>query len=123
MDLTPDLARGRRLKTRHRAGVPIHSHLIELGLLDYVEAMKARGDTLVPESEEKKGRATMGDAVSKWFARTVRNLKVPGKKTLHGFRPTVTTRLYEAGVDGETRRELLGHSGKDIHESVYPRPP
>src|SRR5688572_96054 len=25
-------------------------------------------------------------------------------------------------VDGETRRELLGHSGKDVHETVYLRP-
>ena len=125
MDLAPDLTRGRRL-TNKASGrrVPIHSHLNELGFLDYVEAMKARGETLLfPKAKNKKGRATMGDAVSKWFARTVRSLKVPGKKTLHGFRPTVTTRLYEAGVDGETRRELLGHSGKDVHEQVYLWPP
>jgi integrase len=41
---------------------------------------------------------------------------------MHGFRSTVTTRLHEAGVDGELRRELLGHSGKDVHETVYLRP-
>ena len=124
MDLAPDLTRGRRLKNKaSRRRVPIHSHLIELGLLDYVEWMRAKGETLLfPKDKRKKGRATMGDAVSKWFARTVRSLKVPGKKTLHGFRPTITTRLYEAGCDGETRRELLGHSGKDVHETVYLRP-
>ena len=125
MDLAPDPTRGRRLKKKaSRRRVPIHSHLIELGFIDYVEWMRKKGETLLfPKDKRKKGRATMGDAVSKWFARTVKGLKVPGKKTLHGFRPTVATRLYEAGVDGETRRELLGHSGKDVHEQVYLRPP
>ncbi|MCI1277349.1 MAG: tyrosine-type recombinase/integrase [Nitrospira sp.] len=100
------------------------SHLIELGFLDYVERMRAKGEALLfPKPKHKKGRATMGDVVSKWFARTVKGLKVPSKKTLHGFRPTVATRLYAGGVDGETRRELLGHSGKDVHEQVYLRPP
>jgi integrase len=125
MDLAPDPTRGRRLKNKaSRRRVPIHSHLIELGFIDYVEWMRAKGETLLfPKDKRKKGRATMGDAVSKWFARTVKGLKIPGKKTLHGFRPTVATRLYEVGVDGETRRELLGHSGKDVHEQVYLRPP
>jgi integrase len=51
----------------------------------------------------------------------MKRLRIPGEKTLHGLRPTVTTKLHAAGVDGETRRELLGHSGKDVHETVYLR--
>ena len=68
------------------------------------------------------GRETVGDTVSKWFHRLLKKVGVKGKKSLHGLRPTVITRLHEAGVDGESRRQLTGHSGKDVHETVYLRP-
>jgi integrase len=122
-DIAPDPTRGRRLKNKaSRRKVPIHSHLIELGLLNYVDFMKNRGESLLfPKPPDKaRGRLTLGDTVSKYWARVVRGLGLQGK-TLHGFRPTLTTRLHAAGVDGETRRALLGHSGKDVHETVYLR--
>jgi integrase len=130
-DIVPDQMRGRRLKNKaSRRRVPIHSHLIELGFLQYVETMKSRGESvLFPKHLALKkrgqgiGRQTAGDLVAKWFHRLLLKLNIPGEKSLHSFRPTMTTKLYEAGVDGETRRELLGHSGKDVHEAVYLRPP
>jgi integrase len=112
LDLRPDEARGRRLKNKSsRRPVVIHSHLLKLGLMDYVEARRATGKAALFDSN--------GDAIGKWFHRLLKKLKVAGKKTLHGMRPTVVTKLYAAGVDGETRRALLGHSGQDIHETVY----
>ncbi|GMV51977.1 MAG: hypothetical protein AMXMBFR67_35200 [Nitrospira sp.] len=122
-DITPDLARGRRLKNKSsKRRVPIHLRLISLGFLDYVEKRRSEGETLVfSKKSSGKGRATVGDSVSKWFHRLLKHLTVKGSKSLHGLRPTVATKLHEAGVDGETRRELLGHSGKDVHETVYLR--
>ena len=105
--------------------VPIHSHLVKLGFLKYVEARRSEGETLLfnkKASGAEKGRATVGDGVSKWLHRLLKRLKVPGSKCIHGLRSTVTTKLYEAGVDGETRRRLLGHAGKDEHEAKYLRP-
>lgn len=126
-DITPDSARGRRLKTQaSKRRVPVHSHLVKLGLLKYVEARRNNGETLLFSKKAKggrMGRATVGDGVSKWFHRLLKRLKVPGSKCIHGLRSTVTTKLYEAGVDGETRRRLLGHAGKDEHEARYLRPP
>lgn len=130
-DIAPDPGRGRRLKNKaSRRRVPIHSHLIELGFLKYVDSMKAQGELLLFPKHlalKKKGRGmgrgTAGDLVAKWFHRLLLKLNIPGEKSLHSFRPTMTTKLYEAGVDGETRRELLGHSGKDVHEAVYLGPP
>ncbi len=124
-DITPDVERGRRLKNKSsKRRVPIHSALIMLGLLDYVEERRAEGETLVfPKvSQRKGGRLSVGDGVSKWFHRLMKRLGVKGEKSLHGLRPTLITRLHEAGVDGESRRQLTGHSGKDIHETVYLRP-
>jgi integrase len=123
-NIAPDPTRGRRLKNKaSRRCVPIHSHLIELGFLHYVDTMRARKESLLFPKTTTKGRATPGDAVNKWFHRLLLKLSIPGEKSLHSFRPTMTTKLYESGVDGETRRELLGHSGKDVHEITYLRPP
>ncbi|HQR43496.1 MAG TPA: site-specific integrase, partial [Gemmatales bacterium] len=125
-DVTPDLERGRRLKNKSsKRRVPIHSHLIKLGFLDYVESRRSKGETLVFSKAAKKvgegGRETVGDSVSKWFHRLLLRAGVNGKKSLHGLRATVNTKLHEAGCDGEVRRELLGHSGKDVNETVYLR--
>jgi integrase len=125
-DIAPDSARGRRLKNKaSKRRVPIHSHLVELGLLHYVKQRRTAGELLLfsKQKNEGKGRETVGDSVGKWLARLLAKENIEGKKSLHSFRATVTTKLYEAGVDGETRRELLGHSGKDVHEQVYLRPP
>jgi integrase len=125
-DIAPDAARGRRLKNKaSKRRVPIHSHLVELGLPHYVKQRRSTGEQLLFSKQRNagKGRETVGDGVGKWFARLLVKEKISGKKSLHSFRPTVTTKLYEVGVDGETRRELLGHSGKDVHEQVYLRPP
>ena len=125
-DIAPDAARGRRLKNKaSKRRVPIHSHLVELGLLHYVKQRRATGEQLLFSKLRNtgKGRETVGDGVGKWLARLLAKEGIKGKKSLHSFRPTVTTKLYEAGVDGETRREILGHGGKDVHEQVYLRPP
>lgn len=122
-DVAPDLTRGRRLKTKSsRRIVPVHSALVSLGFLQYVTERGSRGESLLFSKETPGGRATVGDSVSKWWGRLMRSKGIVGKKTLHSFRPTVTTRLHEAGVDGETRRQLLGHAGKDVHETVYLQP-
>lgn len=125
-DITPDSGRGRRLKTKaSKRRVPVHSHLVDLGLLRYVEKRRSQGHTLLftkKSSETRKGRTTVGDGVSKWLHRLLKRLKVPGSKCVHGLRPTVVTKLHEVGVDGETRRRLVGHAGRDEHEGVYLRP-
>ena len=137
-DITPDEARGRRLKTKvSRRSVPIHSHLLELGFLEYVgQCQRSKGGLLFPTRQPARppqaagksgagGRrrwTTQGDAVGKWWARLLKQQHVTGKKALHSFRSTLTTKLHEAGVDGETRRKLLGHSGEDVHEQTYLRP-
>jgi integrase len=105
-----DIPPGVKDQARRRR-VPIHSQLIKLGLLDYVEGLRARGETLLFHP---------GDWISKWFHRLLKNLGVKGKKSLQGLRPTVTMKLYEAGVDGETRRALFGHSG-NVDETDYLR--
>jgi integrase len=118
-DITPDLERGRRLKTKpSKRRVPIHSHLVEAGLLRYVEEQRQKGETRLFGTPVR-------NSIGPWFARLLVSLKIKatGNKSLHSLRSTVENKLYAAGVDGETRRALIGHEGKDVHERVYLRPP
>jgi integrase len=77
-DLKDDETRKRRLKTKiSKRRVPIHSHLIKLGLLDFFDGRRAKGAKLLFDTA--KGRGSCGDAVSKWFARLLKELRMPGK--------------------------------------------
>lgn len=137
----------KRLKTKaSRRQIPIHSKLIELGLLAYVEARKASGsDVLFALSMD--ARDGMGQAVGRWFARYLRG-KVgikDSRKVFHSFRHTVVTEVAQTIVDAsvqkglpETKdnypeslvlRSIVGHSNehaftaeasrKDVHTKVY----
>jgi len=94
--------------------VPIHSKLIELGLLDYVERIKAQGALLFfPEFSPSKGRAS-GEA-EKWFRRHLEKLGLrddtEGARLVgfHTFRHTFITQSEYAR---EPRYGLItGHAG------------
>lgn len=121
-DIAPDEEGGKRLKNKaSKRRVPVHSHLIALGLLDYVAAMKAREERqLFPLLKKKeKGRATVGDAVGKWFSRQLKAAKVTGHKTLHSFRHTAITHLTDAGVPQDMREILVGHASDTVHGKTY----
>ena len=129
-NITPDAVRGRRLKNKaSKRRIPIHSHLIALGWLDFVAQRKdgTKGTALLfPKTENKargKGRASVDDAVGKWFARllSLQNITA-GKKSFHSFRSTVITALHAAHVGPETRRAITGHGSLDVHESTYLQP-
>lgn len=64
-DIAPDGQRGRRLKNKSsKRRVPIHSELIILGFLDYVEARRNQGETMLfSKVTEGRGRTTVADPV------------------------------------------------------------
>jgi integrase len=109
-EVRPDKSLGRRLKTKaSRRRVPIHPHLVKLGLLHYWKEMKAAGQVdMFPELKAGKDRGR-GDAVGKWFTRYRRDCGIIGdKKVFHSFRHGVQTRLR--GIVPDTVCALLlGH--------------
>lgn len=95
--------------------VPIHSKLIELGLLDYVDAVKKAGHkVLFPQWKAVRGRA--GENAARWFVRFLEDIKLrddTGERKLvgmHAFRHTVLTQAGE----GEFVHDMLPIVG---HES------
>lgn len=88
--------------------VPIHSELIRLGLLVYVEALSARKEALLwPQLPIREKRP--GGYFSQWFGTVRKALGFGPHPDFHCFRHTVRTMLAEAEIQESTIDLLLGH--------------
>jgi integrase len=99
--------------------LPIHSSLLELGFLEYVESVKAAGHSrLFPTLEH--GANGFGDAVGKYFSRLVTSVGLtdPGL-VLHSLRHGGITKLHGAGVQTNQVEMLAGHASNTVNGSVY----
>lgn len=101
--------------------VPIHSKLIELGLLDYVESLKSAGyKQLFPQWKAKGGKA--GDNAGRYFRRFMDEVglrdETKGKKLagMHAFRKTVVTRSYKGGFIRDML-SIIGHESDVLDET------
>lgn len=89
----------------HRS-VPIHSELIRLGFLQYVEAVrKARSDSLWPALPLRKGKPS--DFFGRWFGDHCRALGLA--PTFHYLRHTVRPLMRKAGHSEGTMDKVTGH--------------
>lgn len=96
--------------------VPIHSKLIELGLLDYVNSVD--GVKLWPKLKPNKfGNISAG--IQQWFGRVNRkHVTKLESKTFHSMRHLVVTSLRNAGVERHLYQQIIGHSLTDT-TAVY----
>ena len=102
--------------------VPIHSHLIELGFIPYVEDLRKRGETRLFPSL-KRGRDGYGTAASNWFARYRCSHGVKHrKKAFHSFRHTFSNHLKQQGLPEPQVAALLGHQNGSITYDCYGQP-
>ena len=100
---------GQRVKTK--AGlrsIPIHSELIRLGFLDFVEkAKKGSNESLWPDLPKREGKP--GGYFSHWFSEYRNSLGFGKAPDFHCFRHTVRTQMAEAGVPEAVIDTLVGH--------------
>jgi integrase len=103
--------------------VPIHDHLVELGLLDHVARMRKRKERAIfPELVPTNDSSSFGDRI---FYNWSKVLKIqldgnPAKLCFHSFRHFVITTLKgEKDISAKERRDLVGHVGSDAHDEVY----
>lgn len=94
--------------------VPLHPRLIELGFLEYVEALRAAFYTrLFPELQFNRVKG-YGKAASSWFNERFlgKQLKIErnGKRTFHSFRHNFSTAAGHVDMEGRVRDQLMGHS-------------
>lgn len=92
----------------HRT-VPIHSELIRLGFLKYVETVKASGsDSLWPSLPLRAGKPS--DYFGRWFKEHGNALGLTGTRPdFHCFRHTVRPLMRKAGHSEGTMDKVTGH--------------
>jgi integrase len=108
------------LKTEQSARViPLHPRLIELGFVDYVKGMRAKGhEKLFPRAWDTANGP--GDKMSRWFNVTyLPKLGLVGKKSFHSFRHTVADELKQKGVEEIKIKAITGHKDNSITTGRY----
>ena len=110
----------RKLKTSSsKRLIPIHSKLIDLGLLIYSGNQRSKGETrLFPEL--KRQRDGYSQAASKWFGRLREKIGITEEgKTFHSFRHTVGNTLKQKGIPYEKVAAILGHKDESMTFGRY----
>jgi integrase len=94
--------------------VPVASQLIEMGLLRYVEWLRAKGEVMFFPSLKKDWHGKLTGAFSKFFGRykVVIGIEDP-RKVLYSFRHTMKDMLEAGNVPSKYLRRLLGHTTGD----------
>jgi integrase len=113
---------GKQLKTTAaKRLVPIHPQLIKIGLLDYVETMKAKRQTrLFPDFSYSPNNG-WGRTLGRFFNETLLpalNIKSE-KLVFHSLRHTVVTQLSRSGVEQTFVKAIVGHQQAGVTQQVY----
>ena len=91
--------------------VPIHTALLRLGFLDFVESMRANKEKhLWPLLPTRAGKP--GGFFSAWFGGYRRSLGFAQYPDFHCFRHTVRSQLAEAEVSEQVVDTIVGHEVK-----------
>ncbi|MEZ8883308.1 site-specific integrase [Vibrio sp. 10N.222.54.F6] len=111
-----DKLQGQHLKNNSsRRLIPIHSKLLDLGFIEYINSVQH--ERLFPSL--KLERDGYGTAASKWFGRLKSKLDFGRGHDFHSFRHTVATQLKNAEVSAIVAGELLGHMQNNITYDRY----
>lgn len=94
--------------------VPVAQQLIDLGLLRYIEWLRARKATVLFPTLKKDFHGKLSGSFSKFFGRYKRALGITDKrKVLYSFRHCMKDLLEAAGVPSKYLQRVLGHTTGD----------
>lgn len=113
---------GQHLKsTSSKRLIPIHSEVLKLGLLEYVQATcPTKTCRLFPELTIRNQR--FSHTPSKWFGRVKGSILIDSdKKSFHSFRHTFVDYLFnKLKLQGNPLvKALTGHTDKEVTSGVY----
>jgi integrase len=116
-----DVEDGQRVKNKSaRRLVPVHDKLIEVGLIRYVDRLRAQGhDRLFPTLELTEDG--YGKMPSRWFGRFKNRCGIMEKhtKVFHSFRHTFISSLLNNDVPETAIAPIVGHEGMLVTSQVY----
>ncbi len=103
--------------------VPVHSYLIDLGLLEYVESVRSSGKTRLFDELSFDPKNKWGRALSRWFnEKLLVRLEIKNKQlTFHSLRHTMVNRLLNAGVEEAIVKAVVGHKSDNVTQQTYNR--
>lgn len=113
----------RRIKTAaSKRRIPVHDDLRNLGLLEVVNAARKAGNRLLfPDLKEAKGKI-MGRKPGRHMEKLVAEIWGDAGRglSLNSARHYVQHVLdLDREVPAKVARDIMGHEGKDVHDSVY----
>ena len=113
-----DAGEDQRIKTSAgRRSVPVHSELIRLGFLKYVDGVKAAGSTpLWPALKTRKGKPS--GYFSRWFSEFRKELGLGSYPDFHCLRHTVRPLMRRAGFSESTMDKITGHETRGSEGTV-----
>lgn len=121
LNITDEGGERKRVKANaSRRKVPIHSELIKLGFLEFVEGRKQH-QRLFHDFEYNQNGG-YGRSLGRWFNETTFLPKLRLKTrsyVYHSLRHTMVTRLGQAGVEQTIIQELVGHAREGVTQEVY----
>ncbi|PHI30872.1 hypothetical protein CRN84_16780 [Budvicia aquatica] len=94
--------------------VPIHQHLIDLGLLTYRDSLPNNG-RLFPKLQKAKGK--YHSAVGVWWGKYLRSkigITRPAIKPYHAFRHTFITLCRDNNIREDVQNAITGHAQSDF---------
>lgn len=98
--------------------VPIHRHLLELGLWDYVQALKIREDQFLfphrPATNKAKDAGREKSTGRQWGVWVSKCGISDKRKVFHSFRSTAITDLHNAGAGHASIRAGVGHAAVGV---------
>ncbi|WP_246525589.1 site-specific integrase [Thalassovita aquimarina] len=122
LNITDEGDDNKRLKTTAgRRKVPLHSELISIGFLDFVESRKSGMRLFSDYSYSANGG--YGRNLGRWCNESFLpklGMKEPGL-VFHSLRHTVVTRLSQASVPEPIIQCLVGHARSGVTQEVYNR--
>ncbi|WP_050627295.1 site-specific integrase [Bradyrhizobium viridifuturi] len=112
----------KKLKTdASRRLVPMHSQLIELGLLDHVQKLRTENAKKLFPGFQYDAKNGWGRSLGRWFNDRFLvkiGLKAQGV-SFHVFRHTVVTRLLQAGIEQPLVQTIVGHEREGVTQRNY----
>jgi integrase len=87
--------------------VPLHSQLLALGILEWVDTLPSRAQLFNIPRHRREGEYNY-----KWYMRELRKRIEDPRKVFHSWRSTLSSRLNNADVNATHRADLLGHERK-----------
>lgn len=101
--------------------VPIHHELITLGLLQYVEKLRARRERFLFHELTNSVEHGRGRNLGRWFnEKFLPKLNIKSKDLVfHSLRHTVVTKLMQADIPEPVVKALVGHAQSGVTQQSY----